>query len=90
MSFGKSSNTGEKFERADLQPVIESQLAHLLSERGVTLELIDVVHGRRTIRALVRVAARIAKGLGCDTRTFALLAVACFTEERALKQKAQA
>lgn len=89
--FGKSVIQGkEKFTRADLQPAIEALLAHVLADRGVAIGTIDVVHGRRTIRATLRVAARVARLLGCDARTFAMLAVKCFEEERAIGPRGEA
>lgn len=89
--FGKPSNvTQEKFQRADHQPVMEAMLAHVLAEHGIAIGSIDFVHGRRTIRATLRVAAKIARRLGCDARTFALLAIKCFEDERAIGPRAEA
>lgn len=90
MSFGKSSRVGDKFQRADLQPLVEATLAHVLADHGLTISSLDVVHGRRTIRATLRVAAKIARRLGCDARLFASLAVQCFEDERAICPRAQA
>lgn len=90
MKFGKSSPSGDKFQRADLQPLVEAMLAHVLADHGVAVGSIDVVHGRRTIRATLRVAAKIARRLGCDARGFAMLAVQCFEDERAITPRANA
>lgn len=90
MRFGKSSPSAEKFQRADLQPVVEAMLAHVLADHGIAIGSIDVVHGRRTIRATLRVAAKIARRLGCDGRVFATLAVQCFEDESAITPRANA
>ncbi len=78
------------FERSEVQPVLEQAVAHVLLGKGMHLDALDVPHGRRTVRGLLRITARIARKLGCDPCTFLVLAFDCFHAERPVSPKAQA
>ena len=89
MTFGKTraSNT---FERAEVQPALELAVDRVLQGLGTQLDALDIPHTRRTIRALVRIAARIARARGCDVRTFVMIALHCFESEDSVSTRAQA
>ena len=89
MIFGKTS-TSKTFERADIQPAIELAVEQVLQSLGMRLDTLDIPHTRRMIRALTRIAARIARKHGCDVQTFLLIAHECFQTEQAASVRAQA
>lgn len=89
MSFGKTS-TSKTFERAEVQPALELAVDRVLLGLGTQLDTLDVPHTRRMIRALVRIAARMAGVRGCDARTFLMIALDCFNSEQALSTRVQA
>lgn len=76
--------------RQEIQDILEPSIHFRVHELGIAVGAHDVPHTRRTIRALIRIAARIARPLGCDLRTFLLLAAECYQSESAAKPKAQA
>lgn len=89
--FGKTINqTKEKFTRSDLQLRVEAVLGHVLGDLGVPIEALDAAHGRRAVRSLLRVAARVAQRLGCDGPTFMQLASHCFAAEVPLDPRGRA
>ena len=80
----------ERFQRSDLQLHLEAMLGHLLHELGTPVHLLDATHGRRTVRSLLRVAARVALRLGCDASTFMQLSAQCFGAEVPLTPRGRA
>lgn len=89
--FGKPTLASQKtYSREELQARLEAQLGHMLDAIGMSIRELDPVHGRRLVRSFLRVGARIARRLGCDTRTFVLLAAQCFEDEQPIRSRAQA
>lgn len=89
MTFGKT-RASETFERAEVQPALELAVDRVLEGLGTKLDALDVPHTRRMIRALVRIAARIARVRGCDARTFLVIALDCFNSEQVVSTRVQA
>lgn len=89
MTFGKTS-TSKTFERAEVQPALELAVDRVLQGLGTKLDLLDVPHSRRMIRALMRIAARVARARGCDARTFLVIAFHCFESENSVSTRVQA
>jgi len=76
--------------REQIQDVVEPLVHVQLRELGIAVGAKDVPHTRRTIRALVHIAARIARTVGCDVTTFLAISHECFQAETPSSPRAQA
>lgn len=65
-------------ERKEMQPVLAAAITTTLEEKDVPK---DSDHMRRTVRCLIRLAARVLINSGAPLGAFVQLAVNCYLEE---------
>jgi hypothetical protein len=77
-------------DRQEIQEALEPAIHLILNDLGIAPSTMDAAHNRRAVRAILRIATRLARTRGCTVQGFLAIAYEAFAKEAALRPVAQA
>ncbi|MBK9033449.1 MAG: hypothetical protein IPL61_19650 [Myxococcales bacterium] len=72
---------GNRYTRQELQAELGKAVVATLSELGINAPTLSVEHGRRIVRALLRLGARLARTRAWSLEQFVAAAVEAYVDE---------